>query len=111
MAANNNPEQHAPGGTVNNTTFLSRSQIPWTIYISLFVHYYPNNVHVYKSDANMCSSHGKKPANHNIITVLQEKSDIDQNKFLQIDDHTSNKNVLLSYHITSTEACKMHSQT
>jgi len=51
---------------------------------------------------NICSSNGKKPANHNIITVLQEKSDIDQNKFLQIDNHTSNKNVLLSYHITST---------
>jgi len=46
---------------------------------------------------NMCSSHGKKPANHNIITVLQQKNDIDQNKILQIDDHTSNKNVLLSY--------------
>ena len=36
------------------TTFISTlhlSQIPWTIYISFFVHYYPNNVHLYKSDA------------------------------------------------------------
>ena len=38
----------------------------------------------------------------NIKTVLQEKSDIDQNKFLQIDNRTSKNDVSFSYHIPST---------
>jgi len=39
----------------------------------------------------------------NIKTVLQEKSDIDQNKFLQIiDNRTSKNDVSFSYHIPNT---------
>jgi len=86
-----------------------RPPISWNIYSSLFVHYY---VHAYRHTCRKlylvqmrCKTRValmKETSYHNIRTVLQKKSDIDQNKFLQIDNHTSKNNVLFSYHIPST---------